>query len=86
MIRDYAYGVADRTGTLGLHPTLVAPPPTIDIDSSRERVHPWFLEPIVVAEPASDQLHLYVVRCELTESNQRADVDLGAYLHLLADE
>jgi hypothetical protein len=86
VIRHDAYGVPDRASSLGLHPALVPPQPTIDIIARWERVDPRLIEPVVATDPTGDELHLDVVSSEFAESNQRADMDLRPDLDLLAAE
>jgi hypothetical protein len=78
--------IADGPGVPGLHPALVSAQPAIDIDTSRERVHPWIVEPVVSANSTCHKLHLNVVRSEIAEPDQCADVDFGSDLHLLPAE
>jgi hypothetical protein len=84
MIGHNANRIANGTGTLRLHPALISAQPAIDADTSRERVYSRLVKPVISADSTRHELHLNVVRSELAEPDQRTDVNLGSYLHLLA--
>src|SRR5215213_11839883 len=86
MVGHDPYGVADGARTPRLNGAFVAPQAVLDLDSLGEWVHPWLVELVVAADPSRDELDLDVVRTELAQPDQRADMDLRTDLDRIGVE
>src|SRR5215207_841909 len=76
MVGHHPYGVADGTCSPRLNGAFVAPQAVLDLDSLGEWIHPGLVELVVAADPSRDELDLDVVRTQLAQPDQRADMDL----------
>src|SRR5215204_1384437 len=76
MVGHHPYGVADGSGAPGQDGAFVAPKTVLDLDSLGKRVHPRLVELVVAADPSGDELDLDVVRSQVAQPDERADMDL----------
>src|SRR5215213_5017539 len=80
MVGHHPYGVPDGPRAPRLNGAFVAPQAVLDLDSLGEWVHAWLVELVVAADPSRDELDLDIVRTQLAQPDQRADMDLGTDL------